>query len=135
VVIVLAKFAKEKHLENLEEGDQMRNGNGRVTQMDIAKACNLDVSSANKILNRVSGAVFRDKTVQMVFKTAKEMGYDFGRSSKGSFRMILEQLFPKTQGVRILSALRGVTQAEARRIMKLLYGSRFEPFPKEERPL
>jgi c-di-GMP-binding flagellar brake protein YcgR len=50
-----------------------------VTQVEIAHKVGLDVSSVNKILNRRSGPVFRKETIKMVFKIAKDMGYDFGR--------------------------------------------------------
>jgi transcriptional regulator with XRE-family HTH domain len=50
-----------------------------VTQLEIARRCHLDVSSVNKILNRRAGAAFRKETVRKVFKTARKLGYDFGR--------------------------------------------------------
>ena len=39
-----------------------------VTQQDIAKTVGLDVSSVNKILNRVPGPVFRRETIKAVFQ-------------------------------------------------------------------
>ena len=50
-----------------------------VTQLEIAKRVNLDVSSVNKILNRRPGPVFKKETIKQVFKVARELGYDFGR--------------------------------------------------------
>jgi len=50
-----------------------------VTQLDIARRVNLDVSSVNKILNRRPGPVFKKDTIRQVFKVARELGYDFGR--------------------------------------------------------
>lgn len=50
-----------------------------VTQGEIARRLGLDVSSVNKILNKRAGPVFRKDTIRKVFKTAKELGYDFGR--------------------------------------------------------
>ena len=50
-----------------------------VTQGEIAKRLGLDVSSVNKILNKRPGPVFRKDTIKKVFKTARELGYDFGR--------------------------------------------------------
>jgi transcriptional regulator with XRE-family HTH domain len=50
-----------------------------VTQGEIARRLGLDVSSVNKILNKRPGPVFRKETIKRVFKTAKELGYDFGR--------------------------------------------------------
>lgn len=50
-----------------------------VTQTEIARRCNLDVSSVSKILNRLKGPVFRKETVRKVFAVAKALGYEFGR--------------------------------------------------------
>lgn len=50
-----------------------------VTQVEIARRVGLDVSSVNKILNRRQGPVFRKETIRLVFKTARAMGYDFGK--------------------------------------------------------
>jgi transcriptional regulator with XRE-family HTH domain len=50
-----------------------------VTQLEIARRVNLDVSSVNKILNRRPGPVFKKETIKQVFKVARELGYDFGR--------------------------------------------------------
>ena len=48
-----------------------------ATQVEIAREVGLDVSSVNKILNRRSGAVFKQATVDKVFRVAKRMGYRF----------------------------------------------------------
>ncbi len=50
-----------------------------VTQLDIARRVNLDVSSVNKILNRRPGPVFKKETIKQVLKAARELGYDFPR--------------------------------------------------------
>lgn len=50
-----------------------------VTQVEIARRLNLDVSSVNKILNRRQGPVFRKETVKKVFRLARELGYDFAK--------------------------------------------------------
>ena len=50
-----------------------------VTQGEIARRLGLDVSSVNKILNKRPGPVFRKDTIKKVFRTARELGYDFGR--------------------------------------------------------
>ena len=50
-----------------------------VTQGEIARRLGLDVSSVNKILNKRAGPVFRKETIRKVFRTARELGYDFGR--------------------------------------------------------
>ena len=50
-----------------------------ITQGEIARRLGLDVSSVNKILNKRAGPVFRKDTIKKVFKTARELGYDFGR--------------------------------------------------------
>jgi transcriptional regulator with XRE-family HTH domain len=46
-----------------------------ATQVEIARRVGLDVSSVNKILNRRSGAVFKQATVEKVFRMAKRLGY------------------------------------------------------------
>jgi hypothetical protein len=51
----------------------------RVTQLEIARRVNLDVSSVNKILNQRPGPIFKKETIQEVFKVARELGYDFSR--------------------------------------------------------
>lgn len=50
-----------------------------VTQGEIARRLGLDVSSVNKILNKRPGPVFKKDTIKKVFKTARDLGYDFGR--------------------------------------------------------
>jgi len=51
----------------------------KATQVEIARQVGLDVSSVNKILNRRSGAVFKQATVDKVFRVAKRLGYRFDR--------------------------------------------------------
>jgi transcriptional regulator with XRE-family HTH domain len=50
-----------------------------VTQSEIARQVGLDVSSVNKILNRIKGPVFREATIKKVFKLARQLGYSFER--------------------------------------------------------
>src|SRR5688572_22985013 len=50
-----------------------------VTQVEIARRLDLDVSSVNKILNKRQGPVFRKETIRKVFKAAQELGYDFNK--------------------------------------------------------
>jgi transcriptional regulator with XRE-family HTH domain len=50
-----------------------------ATQVEIARQVGLDVSSVNKILNRRSGAVFKQATVEKVFRVAKRLGFSFDR--------------------------------------------------------
>jgi hypothetical protein len=50
-----------------------------ATQTEIARQVGLDVSSVNKILNRRSGAVFKQATVEKVFRVAKRLGFRFDR--------------------------------------------------------
>jgi hypothetical protein len=46
-----------------------------VTQLDVARAVRLDVSSVNKILHRKRGPRFRRDTVERVFRAARKLGY------------------------------------------------------------
>lgn len=63
------------------------------TQLDIAKRVGMDVSSINKILNKRIGPVFRRSTIQMVFRVAREMGYDFNNPSRvGRCRNALREI-------------------------------------------
>src|SRR5688572_30606842 len=50
-----------------------------ATQVEIARQVGLDVSSVNKILNRRPGAVFKQTTVEKVFRVAKRLGYGIDR--------------------------------------------------------
>lgn len=69
----------------------------RVTQLQIARQVGLDVSSVNKILNRMPGPVFRKETIQLVFRVARELGYNFHRESKQSLRRRNEELKAKVR--------------------------------------
>lgn len=92
------------------------------TQAEIAERVGLDVSTVNKILNRVEGPVFREETIKMVFSTARSLMYDFSRASKGELRRTLSLLFPKDGDKTLLAVLRGVTPKEVSRIRRMLYG-------------
>jgi len=48
---------------------------GKITQADVAKACKLDQGSVSRILNKDTRDHFSRKTVEHVFKVAKELGY------------------------------------------------------------
>ena len=48
---------------------------GRVTQEDIARACNIDQGSVSRILNKDTRDSFADDTVKKVFQIARELGY------------------------------------------------------------
>lgn len=50
-----------------------------ITQVEIARTLNLDVSTVNKILNRKRGTKFRPETVEKVYRLARKNGFDFGR--------------------------------------------------------
>lgn len=94
-----------------------------ATQVDIARELGLDVSTCNKILNRVSGSKFRSETIKRVFLTAKKLGYRTdGRRTKGALIGLLHELVPKWGDEKLLACLRGVDVAFVRRVRKLLYG-------------
>lgn len=48
----------------------------RATQTEIARACGLDVSSVNKILNETPGPSFMPETKRKVFQVARKLGYE-----------------------------------------------------------
>ena len=62
-----------------------------VTQLDIAKRVDLDVSSVNKILNKRPGPVFKKETIKQVFKVARDLGYDFGKLKYHHRRMAVRK--------------------------------------------
>jgi len=65
-----------------------------VTQCEIARKINLDVSTVSKILNGLKGPVFRKETIRLVHETAREMGYRFRRPTKRALiDMILKLVF------------------------------------------
>lgn len=47
----------------------------RITQEDVAKACEIDQGSVSRILNKDTRDSFAEDTVRKVFKTARELGY------------------------------------------------------------
>ena len=57
-----------------------------ATQVEIAREVGLDVSSVNKILNRRPRAVFKQATVDRVFRVAKKLGYRFDRLKRAHSR-------------------------------------------------
>jgi DNA-binding LacI/PurR family transcriptional regulator len=103
-----------------------------VTQVRIAAELGLDVSTVNKIINRVEGPVFLDKTIKAVFQKARELGYQPSSASKGIMRRTLEELFPREDDNVTLAIIRGVDHHEVVRIKKMVYK---DYSPKEGRPL
>jgi DNA-binding LacI/PurR family transcriptional regulator len=92
------------------------------TQSEIAERVGVDISTVNKILNRVEGPVFRQETIKQVFSMAKKLKYDFSRASKGELRRTLCDLFPKGSSTAGLVVLRGCSGEEVDRIRRMLYG-------------
>lgn len=48
---------------------------GKVTQEDIADKCGIDQGSVSRILNNDHRDSFSKETVELVFRTARELGY------------------------------------------------------------
>ena len=57
-----------------------------ATQVEIARRAGLDVSSVNKILNRRRGPVFKQATIDKVFRLAKQLGYSLDRLKRSHGR-------------------------------------------------
>lgn len=93
-----------------------------VTQVQIAQELGLDISTCNKILNKVRGPIFRKETIKRVFAKARELGYRPSSASKGTMRRTLELLFPKDGHIKTLSVVRSVSVSEVARIRRMLYG-------------
>lgn len=64
----------------------------RATQLAIAKAVGVDVSTVNKILNKFPGAVFHKDTIKRVHQEARRQGFSYDRKSKGSYLRALIDL-------------------------------------------
>jgi transcriptional regulator with XRE-family HTH domain len=64
-----------------------------MTQVDIAKAVGLDVSSVNKILNETPGPRFKPGTISKVFRVAEKMGYNFNRPTKERALKVLLKMY------------------------------------------
>lgn len=64
----------------------------KVTQAEVAKKVGLDVSTVNKILNRVPGPSFAEATVKRVFKAAREMGWRLKWTGKYQLKDLVQQL-------------------------------------------
>jgi transcriptional regulator with XRE-family HTH domain len=82
-----------------------------ATQLEIARKLGLDVSTVNKILHQVPGLKWKPETVQAVFRTAEELGYNF---SKIKFRHQRE--YPRHQvdvpvGLEVELPGRGITES------------------------
>jgi DNA-binding LacI/PurR family transcriptional regulator len=91
----------------------------RVTQLQVARMVGLDVSSVNKILNRRKGPVFKKETVDRVFKVARQLGYDFGRETKGSLAGRVEAL-----EAALRMTVHHIPEPMAKEIKNMLYGKR-----------
>jgi len=63
-----------------------------TTQLQIARRVGLDVSSVNKILNRVEGPIFRKETIKEVLSVARELGYNFDRKNRHYWQRRAERL-------------------------------------------
>lgn len=94
-----------------------------VTQKEIARHLGIDVSSANKILHRVKGPVFRKETIEAVFRTARAMGYNFDRYSKGWALALLREVFPEHLTVEQTMTFRRLPRKTVQGARKVLYGS------------
>lgn len=80
-----------------------------VTQVEIARIVGLDVSSVNKIMNRVYGPSFRKETIALVFKTAKKLGYPASRPNKWFFVDVVAEIFTQDISDTFLAAATGLT--------------------------
>ena len=69
-----------------------------VTQVQIAREVGLDVSSVNKILNRMPGPVFKDCTIKAVRRTARRLGW---KPWCSLCRRADAELFPAPRGKRV----------------------------------
>ena len=59
-----------------------------VTQAEIARLAGIDVSSVNKILNRVQGPIFSEETIRKVFQLADELGFSFEQLKHRNHRKV-----------------------------------------------
>ncbi len=91
-----------------------------VTQVEVARRVGLDVSSVNKILNRCVGPVFRKETIRLVFKTAKEMGYNLHRPNKHFFINVVAEIFTQDMKDEFFAAMLGMTVERVKEIKAVL---------------
>lgn len=91
-----------------------------VTQADIARKVGLDVSSVNKILNQIPGAVFHTRTKQAVFRTARELGYRFSTTSRGAMLRVLREVFPCSMTAETLASVRNMSVARVTEIKRMI---------------
>ena len=91
-----------------------------ATQVDIARAIGIDVSSVNKILNRRKGPKFKAETVSRVFLVAKQMGYDFKKPSKGALLALMREVLPSDLTDKSIADLRNLSLSQVRRFRALL---------------
>jgi predicted transcriptional regulator len=99
----------------------MKKGEGMVTQKDIAKRIGMDVSTCNKILHKVKGPKFRRETIELVFRTAREMGWDFDRYSKGWAMAVLREVFPDDLTPQQTATFRRLPLKQVLAVRKVLY--------------
>lgn len=93
-----------------------------VTQKDIARELGLDVSTVNKVLHKVPGAVFKKSTIELVFRQAQAMGYKFDQYSKGWAMTLLREIFPEKLSYHETAALRRLPVKTVIAARKVLYG-------------
>lgn len=94
------------------------------TQLEIAQETGLDVSSVNKILNKVEGPVFRPETIRLVFRVAKKRHYDFNKASKARLMTLVKELFPPELSIEETSIIRGLPTEKVQEVRTMLYGER-----------
>ncbi len=95
-----------------------------MTQKDIAKRLGINVTSVNKCLHKAPGAVFRKETIEAVFRTAHEMGYNFDQYSKGWAMALLREVFPKELSVEQTMTFRRLPRKTVVGARKVLYGGK-----------
>lgn len=92
----------------------------RPTQKAIAERVGIDVSSVNKILNRMPGPVFAKETIERVERVAKRMGWE-ERASKGWKASLIAELFPRDWTAEQTARARGLSLERVKEIRATLY--------------
>lgn len=103
----------------------------RATQVEIARRAGLDVSTCNKILNRVEGPVFKKETIKKVFAIARELHYNLERRNKHFYKRrterleaILRKIFPASESAESVAQRHGLDLQLSREIKDALYLSK-----------